>query len=185
MPGDSAGGRVTGQIQDYSRHNRLQCYCRDCQAFAHYLGQGENVLDENGGTDIVQIPAAAFSIETGMDQLHCVRLSPTGLHRWYAGCCNTPIGNTSGIALPFIGLIHSCLTPHDALEHTFGPVGMVVFTKSAVGANPPVDKNMIGGIFAFAKLALGAKLRGEGQRHPLFHPSGEPIVEPEIANPDE
>ncbi len=35
-----------------------------------------------------------------------MRLTPMGLLRWYAGCCNTPIGNMVSARVPFIGIVH-------------------------------------------------------------------------------
>jgi hypothetical protein len=34
-----------------------------------------------------------------------LRLTPNGLYRWYASCCKTPLGNTLGPAIPFVGIV--------------------------------------------------------------------------------
>ena len=73
--------------------NRVICYCDDCQAFAHQLGRAD-LLDSNGGTDIVQVAPASPHIRQGQDKIAALRLSPKGLYRWHARCCNTPVGNT-------------------------------------------------------------------------------------------
>jgi hypothetical protein len=37
-------------------------------------------------------------------------LSDKGMLRWYASCCNTPIGNTSrDFKVSHVGLLHNCL----------------------------------------------------------------------------
>lgn len=126
-------------------HNRLLCYCDDCQGFAHYLGNAEGILDEQGGTDITQVTAGSLTITQGLEHLACVRLSPKGLRRWYAKCCNTPIGNAPSVSLPFIGLIHSCLTPHSEIGQTFRPTRLVVYTNFATGSEKPKASGLVGG----------------------------------------
>jgi hypothetical protein len=168
--------------QSISQHNRLTCYCKDCQAFAHFLAQ-DNTLNEQGGTDIVQVPADMVSIAKGPEHLACLRLTPGGLHRWYASCCNTPIGNAPGKSMPFIGLIHSCLQPADAIAPAFGPVKMVVFTNSATGSPKPKSRGMVTGIIAFIWLALATRWRGGSAKHPFFDAeTGEPVVAPTVLN---
>jgi Family of unknown function (DUF6151) len=41
----------------------------------------------------------------GQDQIEGLRLTPKGLYRWYAKCCNTPVGNTRAPALPFVSML--------------------------------------------------------------------------------
>ncbi len=51
-----------------------------------------------------------------------------GLMRWYASCCNTPIGNTMATsAMPFIGLIHACI---DAPTGALGPIRGRAFARA-------------------------------------------------------
>src|SRR5512138_1141593 len=87
-------GRVKGVIADAVVANHGVCYCRDCQAFAHFLGRPREILDERGGSDIVQVLPRWVTFTAGIGSLACMRLTPKGLLRWYAPCCNTPIGNT-------------------------------------------------------------------------------------------
>src|SRR3954471_4828426 len=81
---------------------RCVCHCRDCRAYAHFL-ERPDVLDGAGGTEIVQMARASLRIETGPELLACVRLSRSGMFRWHASCCRTPIGNTVP-NIPFVGL---------------------------------------------------------------------------------
>lgn len=114
MPNDIAircsCGTLEGVARDLSPSvgNRVVCYCKDCQAFARYLGRGAEVLDDAGGTDIFQTSPARVSFARGADRLACVRLTRKGPLRWYARCCDTAIGNTAaGPGVPFVGLVHS------------------------------------------------------------------------------
>ena len=61
--------------------------------FAHFLERAEDVLDGYGGTEVLQLSQGRLRLERGSDRLACLRLTPRGLLRWYAGCCDTPIGN--------------------------------------------------------------------------------------------
>src|SRR5690348_17955313 len=99
-------GEVRGVVTDVAPNtvNRVVCYCDDCQAFLHYLGRAD-LLDAHGGSDIVQVAPASLSFERGADRIAGLRLTPKGLHRFYATCCKMPLGNTVGPAIPFVGKI--------------------------------------------------------------------------------
>src|SRR5262249_31767225 len=99
-------GGVRGRVKDAAPQtvNRLVCYCDDCQAFAHHLGRAD-LLDPHGGTDIVQVAPASVAFDEGADRIEGVRLGPKGLYRWYAKCCNTPVGNTVSPAVAFVGIV--------------------------------------------------------------------------------
>lgn len=88
------------------------CSCDDCRAYARALGR-DDVLDDNGGTDIWQAPPARVRITAGREHLRCLRLSDQGLLRFHAGCCSTPIANTMASAkVPFAGVAGQArLTP--------------------------------------------------------------------------
>ena len=101
-------GTLKGSVESPKSGNRVICYCNDCQAFAYCLGRADDVLDERGGSDVIQILPKNITFTQGVEALACMRLTDKGLLRWYASCCNTPIGNT--LATPkmsFIGLLHS------------------------------------------------------------------------------
>jgi len=165
----------------FTRHNHIACYCRDCQAFTHALGHAERILDDHGGSEIVQVAAGDVSITKGANYLACLRLTEGGLHRFYARCCNTPLGNSLGVRLPFIGLLGACLTPTEAIPPAFGPIDVVVFTNSATGDDKPAPRRLIAGILGFLWLGLGARLRGDGKRHPFFDgETGLPVVTPVV-----
>ena len=98
-------GAVRGTVAEASPRtvNRVVCYCADCQSFAQALGRPD-LLDQAGGSDIVQIAAGRMSIETGQQHIRGLRLTPQGSYRWYAACCNTPVGNMARLRAPALGI---------------------------------------------------------------------------------
>jgi hypothetical protein len=175
-------GRVKGVIADEVRANHVLCYCKDCQAFAHFLGRASDVLDERGGSDIVQILPKNLTFTQGVDALACMRLTEKGLLRWYASCCQTPIGNTLATPkLSFIGLVHSCLENPAA----FGPVRVVVNTRSAKGEPKPKQEGVGTMLAWFFGNVLKARFTGEYKRTPLFRADGMPIVAPQALSSEE
>jgi hypothetical protein len=120
-------GALRGAVRSASptAGNRGFCYCDDCQAFAYFLGRAADILDHHGGTEIYQTSQGSMELDAGVNRLACMRRSSKGLLRWYADCCNTPIGNTlSSTAIPFVGLIHRCLvrpSGDPTLNATLGP----------------------------------------------------------------
>jgi len=160
-------GKVGGQVADASPRtaNRMVCYCDDCQAFLHRLGRAD-LLDAHGGSDIVQVAPAVVTFDRGTDEIVGLRLTPKGLIRWYASCCNTPVGNTVGPALPFIGIIAQAF---DDADRAFGKPAGASFGKFAVGTPPEgaTGLNLPLIVGALRKI-LGWKLRGKTWPHPFF-----------------
>ena len=132
-------GKLQGTVKHTKAINRCMCYCADCQAFARFLKREHEILDAVGGTSIIQTIPKQVTFLEGTENLACIRLTETGLLRWYAACCTTPIGNTPpNFKLPFIGLIHNCLDVAPAsFDEVFGPIRMRVSTQSAIGEPKP------------------------------------------------
>ncbi|MBC5785070.1 hypothetical protein H8N03_19140 [Ramlibacter sp. USB13] len=171
-------GALRGEITHTQHAVRAACYCRDCQAYAHVLGQGAQVLDANGGTEVVVTQAADVHLTQGRDQLACLSLSPRGLLRWYARCCDTPIANTPrDWRLPYVGMVHSCLHQPRPLEHAFPRVQMRVNTKGAHGT-PPASSRVAGALrFLGTALRLfAARVRGTYRTTPFFDGQGQPVA---------
>lgn len=179
-------GLVRGTASDVGpqRGNRAICYCDDCQAYAAFLGKAD-MVDAHGGTDIYQLAPAQLTITEGVDQLRCVRLSPKGLMRWYAGCCNTPVGNTLSPKVPFIGV------PHLFMDHAgdgrsrdqlLGPPLARVQARYAKGRPAGAHPRWPLGLLARSvRLLLLAKLTGKTRPSPFFDPKTDaPIVEPHV-----
>lgn len=94
MPFRCDCGSLKGRLETRRSAGRARCYCRDCQAYARYLGREQALLDGNGGTEIIACVPGGVQFTVGVDRLACVSLGERGLLRWHAQCCRTPIGNT-------------------------------------------------------------------------------------------
>jgi hypothetical protein len=160
-------GEVQGRVEDASPKtvNRIVCYCHDCQAFAHHLGRAD-LLDARGGTDLVQVAPAALSFDKGAERIAGLRLTPKGLLRWYATCCKTPLGNTAGPGLPFVGIVAQAIEDADAVVGK--PMGAIL-GKYAIGTPPAgSDKMNPRLLLRVVRLVLGWRLRGKTWPHPFF-----------------
>lgn len=188
-------GRVSGLVSGVSPSTgtRVVCFCDDCQAFARHLGRPERVLDANGGTEVFQTSAARVGFSKGRENVACIRLTPKGVLRWHTTCCATPIGNTLATpALPFVGLIHSCLgdgvdgTPRDEIV---GPIRGRAHRKFATGDRTALrskPQNVPTLIARFAWIIAVARIRGDHRRSAFFDPNGKtPITGPKLLNDEE
>jgi hypothetical protein len=178
-----ACGTVKGKTSAVSSKigTRITCCCDDCQAFSQFLGQEGNVLDQYGGTDIFQIPVSFLTITEGKSEIACIRLSPKGMHRWYAKCCNTPIGNTFGAGGPFIGVIHSFMDKSEMSEVDLGKSRGHILTKFAKTSVPENLKGSSLSInFRVVAKILSWKLKGLNKPSEFFNNNREPICEPQI-----
>jgi hypothetical protein len=176
-------GTLKGYVSHPERVNRGVCYCKDCQAYAHFLGKTGDILDEMGGTDVVATLPEYLTFTQGVEALACMSLTENGLLRWYASCCNTPIGNTQrNFKFPFVGLVHTCLEdPSRSLESSFGPVRMRVNTKAAKGKPKSMPISTITSVFRFLTSVIRARLDGSYQRTPFFTPDrGTPVAVPKV-----
>jgi len=102
--------------------------------------------------------------------------------RWYASCCNTPIGNTlANFKISFIGLVHNCLeTPGKPLQDSFGPIRARVNTK---GDTKPQAMGAGRIILWFIASVLRARIDGSYRQTPFFLiDKGTPIVSPRVLN---
>jgi hypothetical protein len=177
-------GAVRGIARSFapSKVNHCFCYCDDCQAFAHWLGRADDVLDAYGGTEITQMSQANVSFTAGEDKIAAMRLSSKGMIRWYAACCRTPIGNTMATtAMPFIGVVQPFI---DAPPGALGPVRGRAWAKSAKGGRAAVPKEGYPDAVMVARVLAKLvrwRLRGDHKRSPLFDAAtGRPLVEPRV-----
>jgi hypothetical protein len=121
-------GKVTGTINKLSAAstNHVVCACDACQAYAHYLGRSDDMLDERGGTNIFQMDPKHFHIETGFSHIETMSVTDKGPLRWYASCCKTPLGNSFRRGgTPFLGVLPICTGikgTSDELVSLVGPV---------------------------------------------------------------
>jgi hypothetical protein len=178
-------GGIEGLARNISPQSctRLVCHCRDCQAFARALDAGDETLDEFGGTDIVQVAPARIMITRGASQLRCLRLTPKGLIRWYAGCCKTPVANTVSAGMPFVGLIHTFLEDAVRAHETTGPVRYYVQGRYALSGRPDDDVHPAfppAMLFRVVIRMLTAKFGGDARPSPFFDAAGKPMMEPDV-----
>ncbi len=179
-------GAVQGVANGVSAKSgtRLICCCKDCQEFARHLDFDGAILDENGGTDIFQASPKQIKLTHGIEHIRCLRLKPRGLYRWYAGCCNTPIGNTGKAKIPFVGVIHNFMDDEGQRDQNLGPVRGVFAADSAIGQLPENSRYVSekrSMMRAVVKLLL-AKIAGHAKYTPFFDENGKSIVEPVIVN---
>lgn len=177
-------GRVRGEVDSARVYARATCYCRDCQAYARWLGFG-GMTDAQGGTDVVAMAPSGVRFTAGQDQIACMSLSAKGLLRWYAACCRTPLGNTPRNAgVHYVGMVPLCFdAAPEAVDAAFGGKDRTVLNTGS--ASGPVRGTplmfALGGLRILAGI-VGARLRGR-RASPFFDANGRPIREPEIAAP--
>jgi hypothetical protein len=164
-------GEVRGRVTNASPKtvNRVVCYCDDCQAFLYHLGRAD-LLDGHGGTDIVQVAPASLSFVQGQERIVGVRLAPRGLYRWYASCCRTPVGNTVGPAIPFVGIaVQAFESETQRPDEIFGPPVGAIYGKYATGAAPGASTGLNPRLIARAlRMVFGWRLSGKSWPHPFF-----------------
>lgn len=179
-------GRLKGYVSHPTKAHRGVCYCKDCQAYAHFLGKPGEVLDEMGGTDIVAALPKYVTFTQGLEFLACLSLTPSGLLRWYARCCNTPIGNTPrDPRVSYVGLAHNCLkNAAPTLESSFGPVRMRANTRSAKGRPTPMPLSTARSVFQILISIVRARLDGSYKHTPFFD-RRTPVVPPTLLTKDE
>lgn len=170
-------GTVRGYVAQAKRANRGLCYCVDCQAYAHFLGQGSSILDIHGGSQVVATQPRFVYFDSGVDAIRCMSLSERGLLRWYAGCCHTPIGNTPrDRKVAYVGLLHSCLVAQPAqLDAAFGSVKVVLNTQSAKGDVASTPLRNAAAIVRLGTALLRARWSGSYRSNPFFMADGVPI----------
>ena len=160
-------GEVQGRVKNASPEavTRAVCYCDDCQAYLHHLGRLD-LMEEHGGTDVVQVAPSSLTFHRGAERLVGLRLTPKGLYRWYASCCKTPLGNTLGPSIPFVGIVAQAF---DHVDDTFGKSRGMVFGKFAVCEPGQVSTKFDFGLMAYAmRKILGWRFRGQTWPHPYF-----------------
>jgi hypothetical protein len=177
-------GTLKGYVSPPDMARRGVCYCKDCQAFVHFLERPDDaVLNERGGTEIIATLPRHVHFTQGLEALVCMSLSDHGLLRWYTTCCNTPIGNTPrDFKISYVGLIHSCLAKRaPSLEDSFGPVTMVLETKSAKAEVQSAPIRNFVALLGIMKSVVAARLGGSYKSNPFFvEDSGTPIKQPRV-----
>jgi hypothetical protein len=163
---------------------RLVCYCDDCQSYLRYLKRTD-LLDAHAGTEVIPAYPADVEIVQGQEQLKCTRLSPAGLYRFSAACCNTPIANLRPGA-PWAGFMRCVYTAGgdaQALDRQLGPVRSRIMGQFAKGTPPAgtPSKFDLKALLSVMPFMLKGMLLGKAKPSPFFADDGvTPIVAPRV-----
>lgn len=159
----------------HSTPGRLVCYCDDCQTYLRYLKRTD-LLDANGGTEVIPAYPADVEILRGHEHLKCIRLSPGGTFRFLASCCNTPIANARPGA-PWAGFLRGVYTNGggaQALDHVLGPVRSRIMGRYAQGIPPAgtSKKFDLKAILTVLPFMVKGKWQGKSMPSPFFAEDG-------------
>ena len=183
LPLRCACGSVQGEVDLERAWTRVSCYCRDCQAFARFLGR-PGLMDAAGGSDIAAMAPDAVRFTAGQEHLACMSLGPNGLLRWYADCCRTPLANlTRNPKFFYCGLATACLedTPPGTLQARLGARGAIAV--QAASATAPVRGSrlrMLGAIVRIAVPVAWARMAQRRAAAPFFDVHGQPLRAAEV-----
>lgn len=181
-------GKFRAELTGFPKNTpgRLKCYCDDCQSFLHHLGRAD-LLDENGGSEVIPAYPAEFKVIAGKEFMRCTRLHATGMFRFSTACCNTPIANTDP-KRPWAGIHRRMFTAKDPhqLDKTLGAIKSSVMGKYAKGQPPPgtPQKFDFKGIRAVMPFLLKGSLLGKAKGSPFFE-NGESIATPKVLSTEE
>ncbi len=169
-------GHVTADGVRSGTH--VVCYCSDCRAGELYFQQADPAP---GPVDLFQLSPDTVVIDQGTEHLAAIRLSPKGMFRWYAKCCNTPICTTLKSArTPFAGLSVNCFDDPERL----GPVVSKGYVPAADGRRKHESAHRAA--WALIKRMAVARLSGRWKQTPFFDKAtGAPIVEPRVIDKSE
>ena len=180
-------GKLQGELDTNAVAARAKCYCRDCRAFARYLGNEVERLDGAGGTEVAAALPSGLTFTQGLDQLACMSLGPKGIYRWYASCCNTPVGNTPrNAAIPYVGLVRACLdAPPALLDRQLGRARMTANRGSAHGPTSATPVATLLGVARIGGALVMARLSGSYRDNPFFDAFGAPVRTPRVLSREE
>jgi hypothetical protein len=175
-------GTVQGEIEPSGVYARLTCYCRDCQAWARWLG-GPGLVDDRGGSDVLAVVPARMRFTRGLEQLRCATFSGRVL-RWYAACCRSPLANTAADPkVQYAGVLATAVVSPAEVQALAGPPGRVVANhKSATGPVRATPLALAGAVVQVGSRIIGGRLRGV-RRSPFFDDAGQPLRVPERISP--
>ncbi len=171
------------QLENFPKScaGRIVCYCDDCQKYLRKIDR-EELLDSYGGSEIIPIHPGCFNITQGQENLICYSLSPRGLRRWTAKCCNTPIVNTTS-SLPWMGLSNAVFENSRLnREKELGEIKVRVMGKFMHG-KPPFkvsQKVKFLDLFKLSSYLIKGLLFKDLRRNPLFQEDGSTTIFPVV-----
>ncbi len=181
-------GAVRGILRDVSPSTvfHFVCHCGDCRTFLRHIGRAEDLLTAHGGTPVVHTTPARVTLQAGKDNVGLLRLSPRGLLRFYATCCNTPLGAMLDQPnAPLMSLSRAVLSD-DAHNHLGPAIG--IRGRSATGDPSTLDaaeKVPLGVVARMAGRMVLRRLQGEARPSPFHHPDGTVIAAPVVLTKEE
>ncbi|WP_164660289.1 DUF6151 family protein [Tropicibacter sp. Alg240-R139] len=169
-------GHVTAEGLRAGTH--VVCYCADCRAGELYFQQHDPAP---GPVDIFQLSPDTVIIDDGFENLAAIRLSPNGMFRWYAACCDTPLCTTMKSAkTPFAGMNAKRFDDPSRL----GPVVSKGFVPAADGSRK--HETAYRAAWPLIKRMAVARLSGRWKQTPFFDANtGAPTVEPRVITKSE
>jgi hypothetical protein len=181
-------GTVAGVVAVQGLAVHGACYCRDCQAFARFLGRPERMLNAGAGTEVIGTLPSRVRFTAGQDRLACITLTSRGPFRWYAECCRMAIGNGSrSPKVPFVTLqCRALAVPAAELDRAFG---RSTFAFAVQAATTRVASTPLGFALTLPKIIwniLVARLSGSWRINPFFKAgTNEPIRAPQALSEQE
>ncbi len=173
-------GALSGHIKaaGVSSGTHAECFCHDCRAAQLYFKQPDPAP---GPVDVLQTSPEYIVFETGAEHLALMQLSPKGMLRWYAKCCNAPLATTTRTPkFPFAGFIGKRLQHPEKL----GPVVTRGFVPGPGGkqSHQGLRHAVVGLLSRVAK----SRLSGRWKDTPFFDVNtGAPVVSPVILTKDQ
>lgn len=165
---------------------RLVCYCDDCQKYLHHIGRAD-LLDANGGTEVIPAYPRDVEILSGIEQLRCTRLSSRGLFRFSTACCNTPIVNTAP-GKAWAGFFRRAYGVGNAseIDRVLGPVRSRIMGRYAKGTPPAGTPDTFDAkaMITVLPFMLKGSLAGKGRPSPFFPDGRTPVATAHIVGQD-
>lgn len=174
-------GKVQGEVDPERAYARGTCYCKDCQAYARFLGEPE-LVDSKGGTDVVPMSPDGVRITIGVENVTCMSLSERGVLRWYTSCCRTPLGNTPrDPKVAYVGMATACFdAAPEAIDGAYGARDHVVL--NAGSATGKVRATPLAFLFGGLRILRGIVAGRIRRQLPtlFFDSEGHPIRAPQV-----
>ncbi|MCG7519020.1 DUF6151 family protein [Ruegeria sp. Ofav3-42] len=167
----SLRGRITAAGVKHGTHTA--CYCHDCRAAQLYFGQPDPAPEP---IEILQTLPEDIIFDSGAEHLALMQLSPNGMLRWYAGCCNAPLGTTTRTPkFPFVGFIVKRIPDPSGL----GPITTRGFVPKGNGKQS--HEKIGSAIYGLLTRVAKSRLSGSWKNTPFFDPgTAEPVAKPVI-----
>nr|WP_170417505.1 DUF6151 family protein [Ruegeria atlantica] len=172
----SLHGRISAAGVKHGTH--VVCYCHDCRAAQLYFGQPDPAP---GPVEILQMLPEEIVFDGGAEHLALMQLSPKGMLRWYASCCNAPLATTPTTPkFPFAGFIVKRIPDPNGL----GPITTRGFIPSGHGKQ--THKKIGAAVYGLVTRVAKSRLSGSWKNTPFFDPDTfAPVAEPVVLSKSE